>query len=75
MSNLKLELWASDVMDEITYEHAVALDVAGWKIVRKDGDNHHLWPFYSKEAEYPCPGWCEDLSKLTPRKPDLHLVE
>jgi hypothetical protein len=54
--------WASDIMEESTHEHVIALDVYGGKIVSEDASL--LWPFDSEETGYPCPSWCEDSASL-----------
>ena len=52
--------WAGYVLCELTDKHAKALDLQGWKIVRKE-EPDCLWPFSSKSCD--CPLWCEDISR------------
>jgi hypothetical protein len=52
--------WASDVLWEITDEHAKALDLQGWKIVNKNDPTNWRWPFDSRDSGCDCPDWCED---------------
>src|SRR5262249_28742976 len=61
--------WASGKMCSLTDLHVIALDLAGWKITRKDeaeyteeGGVCPKWPFDSERTGCPCPDWCEDLS-------------
>jgi hypothetical protein len=68
------QAWASRKMDDITDAHALALHIAGWKIVSRDDPNNpayteyqHLggvtpkWPFGSKKTGCVCPAWCDDM--------------
>ena len=59
MSEQDRQHWAATIMEELIDEYAVALDIAGWKIVRQ-GDPAYRWPFNSKQSGYKCPDWCED---------------
>lgn len=43
-SEEELQDWASEVLDDITKEHITALDIMGWRIVRKHNPKS-LWPF------------------------------
>ena len=56
----EVQNWAAEVMEELTDEHALALDVAGWKIVSTI-DPTYRWPFNSKASGFECPDWCDDL--------------
>lgn len=55
--------WADKNIGFISDRHVLALDIAGWKIVRKDGGNH-LWPFSSKATKCDCPDWCHDVDDV-----------
>src|SRR5262249_51934686 len=63
------EAWAARKLDEITDKHALALHLAGWKIVIRDdlpwlepGENPK-WPFNSDRAKVAAPAWCEDIAR------------
>jgi hypothetical protein len=49
------------MMSEITNCHVMALDIAGWRIVHRDGEQPK-WPFDSKYTGCECPAWCDDVS-------------
>ena len=61
----ELEEWASKKMESITDLHVVALNMAGWKIVRQHEEDIGFvtpkWPYDSKHTGYDCPEWCEDM--------------
>ena len=64
LSQDDLEMWAGDLLGEITDEHVKALQVHGWKIVHEDGRSK--WPFSSEETGCVCPNWCQDLLTKKP---------
>jgi len=73
LSDDELQDWASCIMEGLTDKHAVALNVAGWKIVSTI-DPAYRWPFGCKDTGWKCPEWCEDISKPEKAKPKLTVV-
>ncbi len=63
MSEEEKQAWAAWVMDKINDVQAMALHIAGWKIISRDGDNAK-WPFGVDGTECDCPDWCSDTTHL-----------
>jgi len=57
------DAWAWEVMAHcINEREAKALDLMGWKIVRKVDDGSK-WPYDGNSKYGPCPDWCDDCSE------------
>lgn len=64
-TDIERELSKDQLMElrlDINEEHAIALDILGWKIVRKDNPDSALWPFACDFTGGPCPDWCQDVT-------------
>ena len=62
MSEERRARWAGDRTTVIDDEIAMALHIAGWKIVSQD-DPNHLWPFDTIESGCQCPPWRKDVAR------------